>query len=76
MTNLSQNKQFQIHDSIIKYQLDFGIVKKVDENYVCHGKVYYTPRKVVVKETAQTAKLRLVCEASAKSSQIARVIFY
>lgn len=75
MTNLSQKKQFQIHDSIIKYQLDFGIVKK-GENYVCHGKVYYTSHKVVVKETAQTAKIRSVCEASAKSSQIARVIFH
>ena len=32
MTNVSQNKQFERYDSIIRDQLDSAIVEKVDEN--------------------------------------------
>ena len=38
MTNLTQNKQFGTYDSIIREQLDSGIVEKVDENPVLSGK--------------------------------------
>ena len=61
---LSQNKQFETYDSIIREQLDSGIVGKVDEYSICHGKEYYMPHKVVVRETTQTTKVRPVCDAS------------
>ena len=41
MRNISQNKQFEIYDSIIREQLDSGIVKKINKNCVCQGKEYY-----------------------------------
>ena len=60
MRNISQNKQFEIYDSIIREQLDSGIVKKIDKNCVCQGKEYYMPHKIVVRETAQTIKGQIV----------------
>ena len=52
----------------MRHQKENGIVERVDEKSQCQNNRYYTPHKAVVKETAQTTKLSIVYNASAKSS--------
>ena len=54
------------YDAIIREQQQDGIVEAAPENAT--GMEFYIPHKAVVKETAQTTKLRIVYDASAKAS--------
>ena len=56
------------YDSIIKEQLENGIIEKIPENK--SGKrVFYMPHKPVIREAATTTKVRMVFDASSKPSR-------
>ena len=54
------------YDQIIQGQLEKGIVEPAPG--VAKGKEFYIPHKPVVKQSAETTKLRVVYDASAKES--------
>ena len=57
------------YDAVIKDQLNRGIVEIVDKKDVGEmGKVHYMPHHAVIRRDKQTTKLRIVYDASAKSS--------
>lgn len=57
------------YDAVIKDQLNRGIVEIVDEKDVGEmGKVHYMPHHAVIRRDKQTTKLRILYDASAKSS--------
>lgn len=60
---LEKNKILQKYDAIIKDQLNEGIVERVSGPPV--GKEFYIPHKAVVREAAESTKLRIVYDASA-----------
>ena len=66
--NLKRNDQFNTYNDIIRDQQKNGIVEKVDEKSQCQNNKYYMPHKVAVREVAQTTKVRIVYDASAKNS--------
>ena len=53
------------YDAVIKRQLDEGIVERVTKAAV--GPEFYIPHKAVVREAAQSTKLRVVYDASARA---------
>ena len=57
-----------IHNDIIRDQQGNGIVEKVHEKYQCQNREYYMPHKAVVRDEVQTTKVRIIYDASAKSS--------
>ena len=66
--NLKRNDQFNTYNDIIRDQQENGIVEKVDEKSQCQNNEYYMPHKAVVREAAKTTTVRIVYDASAKSS--------
>ena len=67
----SKPELLQQYDNVIKEQLNCGVVELIDrsaEEKVRLGTVHYIPHKEVVKEDRATTKLRVVYDASAKSS--------
>ena len=57
------------YDAVIKDQLSRGIAEIVDKEDVGEiGKVHYIPHHGVIRRDKQTTKLRIVYDASAKSS--------
>ena len=57
------------YDDVIKDQLKSGIIEKVDkEESVASGKVLYLPHREVIRLDKETTKLRVVFDASAKST--------
>ena len=68
LNNLKRNDQFNTYNDIIRNQQQNGKVKEVDEKSQCQNNEYYMPHKAVVREAAQTTKVRIVNDASAKSS--------
>lgn len=59
---LEKNKILEKYDAIIKDQIEEGIVEQVSGTPV--GKEFYIPYKAVVREAAESTKLRIVCDAS------------
>ena len=56
------------YDSIIKDQLSSGIIERVtDLEGAC--KVHYLPHQAVIRKDAETTKLRIVYDASAKEGK-------
>ena len=64
--NLSRDNQLETYDDIIREQQKAGIVETVDRNTSCQNKEFYMPHKAVIRESAQTTKVRIVYDASAK----------
>ena len=64
--NLSRNNQLETCDVIIREQQKSGIVETVDRNANCQNREFYMPHKAVITESAQTTKVWIVCDASAK----------
>ena len=64
--NLSRDNQLETYDDIIREQQKAGIVETVDRNANCQNKECYMPHKAVIRESAQTATVRIVYDASAK----------
>jgi hypothetical protein len=55
------------YDEIIRDQIDQGIVEKVTPSSVLANNEFYIPHKPVVRETAESSKVRVVYDASAKA---------
>ena len=61
---LERNGQYEEYDSIIQDQLQEGIVEPAPETPT--GKEFYIPHKGVDRENAESTKLRIVYDASAR----------
>ena len=57
---------YQDYNTVIKDYLNQGIVERVSCDTIPRGKVFYIPRKAVVREQAESTKLRVVFDASAR----------
>ena len=55
------------YDEVIQDQLAKGIVERVSSDPV--GREFYIPQKPVVRESAESTKLRIVFDASARSNE-------
>ena len=55
------------YDKIIREQLEEGIIERVPEGPP-NEKEFYLPHKAVVREDAETTKVRIVFDASAKEN--------
>jgi hypothetical protein len=55
------------YDNIIKEQLEDGVVERVTES--AQGKEFYLPHKPVVRESAESTKVRIVFDASARENE-------
>ena len=58
--------KFEQYDNIIKEQLAEGIIERITSQP--NGKEYYIPHKPVIRESAESTKMRIVYDASAKSA--------
>ena len=58
---------FSQYDSIIRDQLDQGIVEKVTKDPV--GKEFYLPHRPVIRKAAESTKMRIVYDASSKENE-------
>ena len=63
--NLKRNNQFNTYNDI-RDQQKMGIVEKEDEKPHCQENECYMPHQAVVRETAQTTKLRMVYDKLSK----------
>ena len=54
------------YDAIIREQLQNNVVEVAPEEIV--GKEFYIPHKAVIRETAETTKMRIVYDASARAT--------
>ena len=59
-------EKFEQYDNIIKEQLAEGVIERVTSQP--NGKKYYIPHKLVIRENAESTKMRIVYDASAKSN--------
>ena len=55
------------YDNIIKEQLEDGVVERVTES--AQAKDFYLPHKPVVRESAESSKVRIVFDASARENE-------
>ena len=71
--NLTHRNQLERYENIIQDQIKEGIIEKVDEvckQEIAEGeKVFYLPHRPVVRESAETAKLKIVYDASSKPTK-------
>ena len=65
-------KLLETYDNIIKTQLQEGIIEKVDESIPPNVPEFYLPHKPVVKENAETTKVRVVYDASARPDNFSK----
>ena len=57
------------YDAVIQEQLKLGIIERVDPTKTTEaGRVHYLPHHAVVRKEAETTKLRVVFDASAKAN--------
>ena len=61
---LKKEGNYEQYDKIICEQLEQGIIEKASKEPT--GKEHYLPHKAVVRKSAETTKLRIVYDASAK----------
>ena len=57
-------EKFEKYDHIIKEQLAEGIIERITSRP--NGREYYIPHKPVIRENAESAKMRIVYDGSAK----------
>ena len=70
--NLRSTNKLEAYDSIIQEQRANEIIEKVkveEVNDTVNERVFYLPHRPVIKESAETTKIRIVCDASAKTCQ-------
>jgi hypothetical protein len=63
---LQRKDLIEDYNTVIEQQKQQGIVEPA--NNEATGKIFYLPHKEVVRESAQSTKLRVVYDASAKAS--------
>lgn len=63
---LEKSNLLQQYDEVIKDQLEEGIVERTQESV--QEREFYIPHKPVVREAAESTKLRIVYDASARAS--------
>ena len=63
---LTREGNYEQYNDITKDQLNEGVIERAPDEP--SGKEYYLPHKGVVKQSAETTKLRVVYDASAKES--------
>ena len=64
---LERKGQYEEYDSIIQEQLQEGVVEPAPE--VATGREFYIPHKGVTRENAESRKLHIVYDASAKEKE-------
>jgi hypothetical protein len=64
---LEKQNIIEQYDKIIKDQINEGIVEKADKE--AQSKEFYLPHKAVIRESAETTKLRIVYDASARENE-------
>ena len=62
------------YDAVIPEQLEEGMVKRAPSEVM--GKEFYLPHRAVVQENAETTKLRVVYDASARTHNDAPSLNY
>ena len=62
---LEKTQSIKDYDAVIQEQLAEGIVERAPS--IVEGQEFYIPHKAVVRETAETTKLRVVYDASARA---------
>ena len=67
MKRLKSNDRYHDYDAIIQQQLDEGVIEVAPVEAT--GTEFYIPHKAVVKNSAESMKLRIVYDASAKESR-------
>ena len=66
LRKLERNGQYEEYDSIIQEPIKEGVVEAAPE--VATGKKFYVPHKGVTRENAESTKLRIVYDASAREN--------
>ena len=64
---LEMQGELERYNDIIQTQLSQGIVQRADE-VVKDGKEFYIPHKAVLRENAESTKIRIVYDASARAN--------
>ena len=64
---LERNGHYEEYDSIIQEQLEEGVVEPTPD--IATGKEFYIPHKGVNRENAESTKLRIVYDASAREKE-------
>ena len=68
--NLIRSNKLGEYDKIIQEQINEGIIEKVSETKTSEkGKELYLPHRPVIRESAETTKLRIIYDASAKPNK-------
>jgi hypothetical protein len=67
---LKTSYQYDHYNDIITQQLEDGVIELAPQE--ASDNKFYIPHKAVVKNTAETTKLRIVYDASAKESRTSR----
>ena len=71
MRHLSKKPEFfGEYDSMIKNQDQLATIEKVGKDELSsRSKMHYIPHQMAVRKDAKTAKVRIVCDASAKAQR-------
>ena len=64
---LEKSGYLERYNEVIKDQLEKGIVERAEE--ITKGREFYIPHKPVVRESAESTKLRIVYDASARARE-------
>ena len=68
--NLILSNKLGEYDKIIQEQINEGIIESVSETKTSEkGKEFYLPHRPVIRESAETSKIRIVYDASAKPNK-------
>ena len=68
--NLIRSNKFGEYNDIIQERINEGIIEKVNETKSSEkGKEFYLPHRTVIRESAETTKIRIFYDASAKPNQ-------
>ena len=68
LKRLEQNTEtFKAYDQVIRDQLVNNAIEKISENQSENPKEFFLPHRPVIRENAESTKLRIVYDASAKS---------
>ena len=68
--NLIRSNKLGEYDKIIQEQINEGIIEKVGKTETSEkGEEFYLPHRPMIRESAETTKIRIVYDASAKPNK-------